>query len=112
MATPPPFPWTNTDDDWYAALESGGRTYGLACRRAEGEAYEVFVPETGEWIFTSEGAGYFTGIGGVTDAEPVTPEVAAEIERTLRNALPSRTRPTHEAATVGPDVLDGRERQV
>ena len=89
MATPPPFPWTNTDDDWYAALEAGGRTYGLARRRHDGDLieYEVLVPETGQWIFTSEGAGYFTGIGGVTDAEPITPEVAGEIERRLRGAF-------------------------
>lgn len=61
---------------------------GLARRRHDGDLieYEVLVPETGQWILTSEGAAYFTGIGGVTDAIPITPAEATEVEQTLLNA--------------------------
>jgi hypothetical protein len=89
MAAPPPFPWTTTDDDWFAALVSGGRTHGLARRRHDGDLihYEVLVPKTGQWIFTPEGAGYFTGIGGVTNAVPITPAEATDVERSLLDAV-------------------------
>jgi len=78
--------WINPSDTWYAELESGGFVYGLARRvvGSEGVRYEVLDRDTGEWIFASEGAGYFTGAGGVTDATPITPEQAAELERALR----------------------------
>lgn len=82
---PNPDLWTNTGDDWYARLESGGKTYGLARRRHEGDLvlYEGLDRYTGDWIPATEGAGYFTGIGGVTDAVPCTPAEAATLERAL-----------------------------
>ena len=69
-----PFPWTDLGDTWYAALRDGGRTYGLArrWRSSDGGArHEAWNSETRTWQFTSAGAGYFTEIGGITDAEPI-----------------------------------------
>lgn len=83
-----PDPWIDADADWFAALVAGGATYGVARRRHVGDdlRYEVYIPETDSWVPTGEGPGYFTGIGGVTDAEPVTPAEAADIVRGLLEA--------------------------
>ena len=84
------YPWANTDDDWYAKLVNGrGEVYGLA-RQVHvpgGIAYETWSGEG--WIFATEGAGYFTGIGGITDAVPID---GAEAERLL--AILGTRRPT------------------
>jgi hypothetical protein len=72
-----PWPWRMEASLWYGALESGGEVYGLIRRIADlaGVRYEVLDRRyTMEWIPDPEGAGRFTGIGGVTDAEPVSVE--------------------------------------
>lgn len=77
--------WSDTAEDWYAALVSDGIIYGLA-RRIHvpgGVDYQVLDPETKTWGPDPEGAGHFTGIGGVTDAEPITPATARAIETRL-----------------------------
>jgi hypothetical protein len=73
----------NLDDPlWYAALESGGRAYGLIrrLRDASGVRYEHFDRRyTMSWVHDPEGAGHWTGIGGVTDAEPIPIEEAERL---------------------------------
>jgi len=67
------YPWTDAADDWYAQLVDGhGRITGVARRVHDGAAvrYETWTGTA--WRATDEGAGYFTGTGGVTDAEPIT----------------------------------------
>ncbi len=70
---------TRSLDDplWYAALESNGKPYGLIrrVRDATGVRYEYFDRRyTMSRLHDPEGAGRWTGIGGVTDAEPVSIE--------------------------------------
>jgi hypothetical protein len=82
-----PWPWKMEAGLWYGALESGGEVYGVIRRIADiaGVRYEVLDRRyTMEWIPDREGAGRFTGIGGVTDAEPVSVE---EGERLLAELL-------------------------
>jgi hypothetical protein len=74
--------WGDLDRVWWGAAISGGRTYGLFRRTpSRGVSYEVFDRRyTLTWLPDREGAGRFSGIGGVTDAEPIT---EAEGERLL-----------------------------
>lgn len=86
------YPWRDLNEDWYAALESGGIVYGLArsVRRSSGSAYEYLDRETGAWRPSSRLAAEFTGAGGVTDAIPITSTLAAEVERALIEGRPVR----------------------
>jgi len=82
------YPWRDLDEDWYAALESGGKVYGLA--RSTTGRFEYFDRATGEWRFDPGGAGIFTGAGGVTDAIPIDASLAADVERALREGIEAR----------------------
>lgn len=56
---------------------SGGRTYGLIRRTPTegGGLFEVLDRRyTLNWVPDREGLARFSGIGGVTDAEPISPE--------------------------------------
>lgn len=71
--------WRVEDPLWYAAMIDAGEVYGLMRRvvRERGRArivdYERLDRATGEWVpDPSRGAAVFTGIGGVTDAVPVS----------------------------------------
>jgi hypothetical protein len=69
--------WRNLDRVWWGALVSSGRAYGLIRRTPEagGGRYEVFERRyTMTWRPDREGLARFSGIGGVTDAEPITAE--------------------------------------
>lgn len=74
------YPWANLEDDWYAKLVNGrGEVYGLA-RQVHvpgGLTYESW--NGSGWQPATEGAGYFTGIGGITDAVPITPAEAESV---------------------------------
>jgi hypothetical protein len=75
--------WRDLDRVWWGALVSSGHTYGLIRRTPEsgGGRYEVFERRyTMTWRPDREGLARFSGIGGVTDAEPIT---AKEGERLL-----------------------------
>ena len=75
--------WSDLERVWWGALVSGGRAYGLIRRTPhdDGGLYEVFDRRyTMEWQWDGEGLARFSGIGGVTDAEPIT---ADEGERLL-----------------------------
>lgn len=76
-----PFPWTDLTDVWYAALVDGGQTYGLARRTPLPDTvhFETWNRETGAWQPTLEGPGYFTELGGITDAVPVSETEARRI---------------------------------
>jgi hypothetical protein len=80
-----PYPWTDLDATWYAALVSGGTTYAVARRTPTptSVAYEVWNPRTRQWRPTKEGLAYFTGIGGITDAEPIDEETALRLLESL-----------------------------
>lgn len=82
----PADPWTDLGTSWFARLESDGSTYGLARRvpSGDGVVYEVLDRTSGDWIPSPlAGAGYFTEIGGVTDAVPITSEEAVRLEADL-----------------------------
>jgi len=78
--------WRDDSETWYSALVSAGTMYGLARRRVEDGRvyYEVLDRATGEWRHDPEGAGKWTGLGRITDADPGTLERAREIEAELR----------------------------
>ncbi len=83
MTDEPEDPWRDTRDVWWGVLEHNGRPYALI-RRTPGTVYEVFDRRTLTWRPSAEGAAHFTGIGGATDAEPIT---SAEGERLLAECL-------------------------
>jgi hypothetical protein len=75
--------WGDLEQVWWGALVSGGRTYGLIRRipTDAGGQYEVLDRRlTLTWVPDREGLARFSGIGGVTDAEPISP---SEGERLL-----------------------------
>jgi hypothetical protein len=84
MSDQPEYPWRDVSEVWWGVLENDGRPYALI-RRTPGTVYEVFDRRYSmTWQPDPEGAGHFTGIGGVTDAEPITAE---EGERLLADYI-------------------------
>jgi hypothetical protein len=94
----------------YAALEASGKVYGLA-RHVEGPnsvRWEHIDRTTGEWVPSPSvvAAGWWTGVGGVTNAEPVTPAEAMEIARALRADLRRLDPKTLDWIPIGPPADD------
>jgi hypothetical protein len=74
---PSGYPWRDLGRVWWGALVSGGQIYGLIRRTPTdaGGQFEFFDRRyTLTWLPDGEGLARFSGIGGVTDAEPISPE--------------------------------------
>ncbi len=94
-----PNPWADVNATWYAALvDSDQRIYGVARRTPTpgGDLFEVLDKVANRWLRTVEGLGYFTGLGGITDAVPITPDAAEAIIGQL-TGTGTRVRPVSEA---------------
>lgn len=76
-----PFPWADLGGVWYAALVDGGETFGLARRTPQGSdvRYETWNRDTLAWQPTYEGIGFFSEIGGITNAVPIDEPEAMRI---------------------------------
>lgn len=69
--------WSDLERVWWGAMVSGGRTWGLIRRTPTetGGRYEFLDRRyTLTWLPDNEGLARFSGIGGVTDAEPISAE--------------------------------------
>ncbi len=86
MATP--HPWADATVTCYAALVADVKkpAYGLARRVPGGPAgatYDYFDRDSRTWKSHPDPLRIFTGIGGISDAVPVSPDAALRILRTL-----------------------------